>query len=422
MIQWLLPVSSQKLSDKELFRLRFLAWTGLCSLGTMLFYFFQYNFFYKEYIFNWVMVPGLILQSLSFVTLKMKRPFEIPASLNLSGTLVFLIGLLYSAGGIQAPGIFWLSMVPILFGVYFGKNGAILGLSVSILITILFFIGDLYGPIPSILKTPEEYAQAKFENMVLFITSSMLIIMGYLRLVEKVEGKLHKEKEKFENVLRLVVHDIANPLTLAKHYLPKMGCNDKPEYGKINKAIITIEEIMNSVRTMKAVEDEKISVDLKVIPIIELFSDFEFLFAPKLAEKNLTFEIYKEGINESVLVDKSVFKNQIINNLISNAIKFSKKGGIISIRLTKEDKNFIFEIQDYGIGIPKELIPDLFSVEKKTSRKGTDGEKGTGFGLPLVQLFISLMQGQIEVESIDGKGTLFRVIMPLQNSTLDLAG
>eukprot|EP00831_Metopus_contortus_P062631 TRINITY_DN54815_c0_g1_i4.p2 TRINITY_DN54815_c0_g1~~TRINITY_DN54815_c0_g1_i4.p2 ORF type:complete len:158 (+),score=35.71 TRINITY_DN54815_c0_g1_i4:192-665(+) len=90
-----------------------------------------------------------------------------------------------------------------------------------------------------------------------------------------------------------------------------------------------------------------------------------------------------------VYVELTTFINSVLNNILTNAVKFSYKGDKIEISATNTEDDFILlEIKDYGIGIPDAIIRDLFDSSKATHRDGTEGESGTGFGMPLVKTFV----------------------------------
>lgn len=103
----------------------------------------------------------------------------------------------------------------------------------------------------------------------------------------------------------------------------------------------------------------------------------------------------------------------IIRNLISNAIKFTPEGGKVDITLSYEITMAVISIQDSGIGIPQEKMSHLFDFKGERSRWGTEGEKGVGLGLTLVNEFVELNNGRVEVESQEGKGTTFKIYLPI---------
>jgi len=106
--------------------------------------------------------------------------------------------------------------------------------------------------------------------------------------------------------------------------------------------------------------------------------------------------------------------NTVLRNLISNAVKFSTKGGQVLIKAKKSSNDKIYiSIRDQGIGIAKEDINKLFRIDVSTKTIGESTEKGTGFGLILCKDFIEKQGGNIDVESILGKGSTFSFSLPI---------
>ncbi len=105
----------------------------------------------------------------------------------------------------------------------------------------------------------------------------------------------------------------------------------------------------------------------------------------------------------------------IFRNLISNAIKFSNAGDEITIRGSQQNDDIAIEVTDHGVGIAKEDLGKLFNKNAHLSTFGTAGEKGTGLGLELCADFVNKHSGKIEVESEPGKGSTFRVVLPVTN-------
>ncbi len=99
-----------------------------------------------------------------------------------------------------------------------------------------------------------------------------------------------------------------------------------------------------------------------------------------------------------------------IRNLINNAIKFTPTGGLICIRASEEEQQTIIEVEDNGVGMPQDKVNKLFNFDASNSTYGTDNEKGVGLGLQLVLSFINSHNAQLEVESEEGKGTIFRMV------------
>jgi len=124
---------------------------------------------------------------------------------------------------------------------------------------------------------------------------------------------------------------------------------------------------------------------------------------------DLTLDISHES--DIIIFADNLEITRVINNIVSNAIKFTPKGGSIQIKLFKKDKWAHFSFQDSGVGIPDNVLNNLF--KKQHSTKGTEGEVGTGLGLYLVNEIVKSYNGEVHVESEKGDGTLFLMKLPL---------
>ena len=126
----------------------------------------------------------------------------------------------------------------------------------------------------------------------------------------------------------------------------------------------------------------------------------------------ITFDIPE---NIMVFADNNMLQT-IIRNLVSNAIKFTPKGGDVSVSAkTTENNNVEMAVRDTGIGMSREMVENLFRPDVKTNRKGTDDEPSTGLGLLLCKEFIENNGGNIWVESEEGKGSLFYFTIPCED-------
>jgi len=104
---------------------------------------------------------------------------------------------------------------------------------------------------------------------------------------------------------------------------------------------------------------------------------------------------------------------QVLNNLVSNAVKFSNPGGVVNIRATRVNGRVSISVVDHGSGIPPGELGKLFTPFGRTSVRSTTGEKDTGLGLLIVKRILEAHQGGIRVESELGKGTAFLADLPV---------
>ncbi len=130
--------------------------------------------------------------------------------------------------------------------------------------------------------------------------------------------------------------------------------------------------------------------------------------------KNLTINCLAED-DLIVFADRDMTKT-ILRNLLSNAIKFTKKGGNINISAERTDSNVTISVSDNGVGIPPDNLTMLFDISEVLTTKGTEKETGTGLGLLLCKEFVEKHGGKIWVESEIGKGSNFKLTLPILNS------
>lgn len=170
-----------------------------------------------------------------------------------------------------------------------------------------------------------------------------------------------------------------------------------------------MQNIISDILELSRLEQPKVSINPSLQNVESLIKESVELYEAGAKEKHISI-IYQNHIKEDVLLDYPTIKT-VIDNLISNAIKYSNEG-IINIKSYLQDNNFIFSIQDEGMGIPKDdlnfIFDRFFQVDRSRSKK-----IGTGLGLSIVKKMVELNQGEIEVDSIENIGTTFIVTIPL---------
>jgi signal transduction histidine kinase len=143
-----------------------------------------------------------------------------------------------------------------------------------------------------------------------------------------------------------------------------------------------------------------------------LLLEIKLLSQPQATAKNIELKIdVPDELN--VFADENML-GTVYRNLVTNAIKFTPRGGevLLGTNSSKKSEVCLF-VRDTGIGIDEDNLPKLFSLDKKISRPGTEGELSTGLGLIICKEFINRHGGEIWVESTVGKGTTFFFTLPM---------
>ncbi|MBI1282596.1 MAG: PAS domain S-box protein [Anaerolineaceae bacterium] len=235
-----------------------------------------------------------------------------------------------------------------------------------------------------------------------------------LRSALEAEKELNQLKTSFTSI---VSHEFRTPLSviLASSdslltYYDRMDQQRRVEkLEKINQQVQRLIRLMNDVLTIT--RSESVGFDfrprnLDVIPLCqEIIEDVKVVYKP---DANITFSA--EGKCESVNIDEFLFSH-ILQNLTSNAVKYSKSDGQVDIHLNCSPARLILQVEDNGIGIPASHQAYLFQAFRRATNVGQI--QGTGIGLTIVKRAVIAHGGKIDFSSVEGSGTTFTVTLPL---------
>ncbi|MBN2610639.1 MAG: tetratricopeptide repeat-containing sensor histidine kinase [Bacteroidales bacterium] len=228
--------------------------------------------------------------------------------------------------------------------------------------------------------------------------------------------ELNQTKDRFFSIIS---HDLRGPVSSMHGY--SVVLKELLENKKHGQLLMLTDELNNSINNVSSLLDNLLNWALaqqgrfpytpERILLSDIIDETVMNLTPMALAKNI------EIINEiqpklKVTADKNSMMT-VFRNLVNNAIKFSHKGGKIEI-LSEKNKEFAkVTIKDYGVGIEKDRLKDIFRLKGDKSTWGTAHEKGTGLGLSLAYDFVTMNKGAIDVESEPGKGTTFILKIPL---------
>jgi signal transduction histidine kinase len=242
------------------------------------------------------------------------------------------------------------------------------------------------------------------ENII-FTFAVMREARKQLHRISSVEAK-QQYGERMAIFVKVLTHDLSNYIGIIEGSIRAMLRSNLDSNQRLKmseralKAIEHQKEVLESVKALKAVEDGKAELKLSMVDLRKLLPDLLVVFETKLAAKKIKIQMqYPTDSAVFVIADRATLFHSVLCNLVSNAIKFSESGSEIKIVVEQGIEMTSIAIIDRGLGIPLDLQSRLFSSSEKTSRVGTEGEKGTGFGLPIVHAYMNLYGGSIEVES-----------------------
>lgn len=255
------------------------------------------------------------------------------------------------------------------------------------------------------------------------VSQDITLLKNYqFELEEKVEertAKLQELNNEKDFLMSMMSHDLKNPLTAIYMQLSLLETyasryRDDKMVSKTRLSMKIAKEMDHLIRNIlelnevntRMVIDKSESIDLEIFLI-----NIKNSFKPLLTHKEQELAININGSKRN-LKSNSTYLKQILDNLISNAIKYSKKNSLIQVNISFFEAQIIINVVDNGLGIKKEEMSKLFIKFSRLSNKPTDGEGSNGLGLAIVKRLCELMDYRIEVDSEFGEGTTFRLIIP----------
>lgn len=365
---------------------------------------------------------SFVVSILGLVLLKKNFSYHYIAQLfTFSFFITFLSANIYAGLGIN-PAMVWFILFPLipvsLLGLKSGVFWTLLTSLTFIILSIVFRMNNIdLNEINSGLAFHSAMTNMLIGPLIVLILSSFAYKNKDAAIIE-----LEKTNKEKQYLLSVLFHDLSNSLHVALNLtdpelteLMKIE-NMKKSVSKVHLASKNMDQLINHVKELQAIESGKKKLSLNNVSLSDVFKNLLIIFEQKLEEKSINIDLHMESDLLTVYAEEVSFSNSVINNIVSNAIKFSPENSTIDIWVREFDEQVEIRIQDYGFGIPSELRPLLFSLDKPTTRAGTKGEEGTGFGLPTAKRYMDMFSGSISYEYSDKEkmtGSLFKIVLPV---------
>ena len=230
--------------------------------------------------------------------------------------------------------------------------------------------------------------------------------------------ELNATKDKFFSIIG---HDLKNPYQsllgfsniLIQDYHELSEREIKEFAGYIFEASDMGNRLLQNLLDWSRSETGRIKYEPELFSLNSIINDSILLASNTAKQKDV---VIRTRIPEELKVfcDKNMIYT-VIRNLLSNAIKFSYRGGVVTIHSAQTDSKVEIRVADNGVGMSEVLMEDLFKIDKRITKDGTENEKGTGLGLFLCKEFVEKNNGRIWVESEPGKGSIFVFTLPARN-------
>jgi two-component system phosphate regulon sensor histidine kinase PhoR len=214
-----------------------------------------------------------------------------------------------------------------------------------------------------------------------------------------------------------VTHELKTPLTSIRGFIETLrgGAINDPEVSDKFLEIIDIEAerlfvLINDILQLSEIENKQQDTNIKSYRLMPIVEETISILAGTAAKKEITLiNEMDEGLK--IVANKDRIKQMLIN-LIDNGIKYSKNGGSVTVKGTREGQRVIISVKDTGIGISKSDIPRIFERFYRVDKGRSRSMGGTGLGLSIVKHIVNLYNGDIKVISEPGKGSEFIIKIP----------
>ena len=232
------------------------------------------------------------------------------------------------------------------------------------------------------------------------------------------EGAANRAKREF---LFNMSHDIRTPMNAIIGFtsLAATHIDNREQVLDYLKKISTSSQhllsLINDVLDMSRIESGKVKIEEKAVHLPDLVHDVRSIIQPDVSAKRLSLFIDTMDVENEDIITDPLRLNQILLNILSNAIKFTPTGGTISIRIAQKNGApkgrgcYEFRIKDNGIGMSEEFQKHIFEAFSREESSTVSGIQGTGLGMSITKNIVDMMGGTIAIESEPGKGSEFIV-------------
>lgn len=275
-----------------------------------------------------------------------------------------------------------------------------------------------------------------FGSLSLILITVIIIFIKYYSLTRQQVAELNVAKQEADRANRAksdflssMSHDIRTPMNaivgMTEIALKNIGDSERLEdcLRKVKLSSKQLLGLINDILDMSKIESGKMHLTMNQVSLRETMEDIVNIIQPQMKAKNLQFDIFiQQIIVEEVRCD-SVRLNQILLNILSNAIKFTPEEGVIDIYLdqspSSKGEDYVqtcFRIKDTGIGMSEEFQRKIWSSFEREEREQVQNITGSGLGMAIVKQIVEIMGGTIELQSALGEGSEFRVTLDLERA------
>jgi signal transduction histidine kinase len=270
-------------------------------------------------------------------------------------------------------------------------------------------------------KNGEEFpAEASISKVCVGGTTYLSVVLRDISHRKSVEAALQRAVGTRDDVLRIVAHDLRNPLStiiaqasLLERPEPEPERRDKTPMLVIIRSAKRMNDLIQDLLDVAVVEAGQLKLERERLSATDLARDVVESQTPLASSSGLELRLEADGALGDVWGDRNRLL-RVFDNLIGNALKFTRAGGRVTVRVGAQNEEVLFAVADNGVGIPPESVPHVF--DRFWQAAGREARLGAGLGLPITRGIVEAHGGRIWVESAKEGGTTFYFTIPMAPS------
>lgn len=297
------------------------------------------------------------------------------------------------------------TMVAVVKGAFFTSLFAIIiGMALSI---------HIVHPVRELTRAAKRMAKGNFEEPLPIYSTDEIgdLSRSFNTMAQEIEHGI----EMREQMMADTSHELRTPLTVLASKLEFSLEQNKPleteEIVVLYDEVIRLKGLVNELQDLSKLEAGHAVLDKTLIKFADYFEDFAVLLDAEAESRNMTLEVNLKEAPEYCYADPKRLK-QIVLNLVNNAFRYTPEGGTVTIIAKEQNGDFLFSVQDTGMGIAPEDVNKIFDRFYRTDRSRDRESGGSGLGLAITKALVDAHGGWIKVESQLNKGTTFTIMLP----------
>ena len=257
------------------------------------------------------------------------------------------------------------------------------------------------------------------EELVMRVMQQISLVAAK-RIIEKQNAELRATLNNRDKMYSVIAHDLRSPMASIRMVLNLVVQSSTPEtvgpelytlLDQANKESEEVHDLLDNLLKWTKSQTGRLNVVTQDLDLNDIIPGVVDIFEMIAQTKKITLDLQRPDTPIVVRADNDMLKT-VVRNFMSNAVKFSPEGSTIEILMAKEGDFAKVSVRDHGVGIAADRIGSIF--HKGETTYGTGGEEGSGLGLQLCQDFARKNGGDCTVESVEGQGSTFSVLIPLK--------